>query len=754
MPIFAIGQRTYRKTIQLRNKASPNVVNGRSDPVPGDRLLLIVLVVLIVGTPTVFLRTVMLSFTIPQITFLWVAAVLVLALVLYRIAVGGELDRGPMPYLVAASSFAVGLVLTTIVSSQPWVAFTGLPARGAGAFTYLLCLVVLHAVYGLTRRRSSEPLVLAFVATHALIVFYALLQAYGVDPVTWGADLTHIGVLVFSTMGQANFSSGYVGLTLPLLVWVGFGSPYPPAARVAGGAAVGASVVALVYFGSFQGYVAAMVAVVVLLQWAITRDRGDRLVAVLVVLPVAAAIAGLPLVLTAPGLALLFGVMAATAVCAGLGVLYDRQRVNRTSDATDEATSSRFWPTCFAGLMAAGVLGVLFRKRIVDEIASGLEQRAEFWRASLSIFRERPLTGRGLETYSSYFAAHRSVEHAVQWESLVVDSPHSVPLGILSGGGLVLACTYLAVLLVVGYFGLLAVRKADGTARLLYGAVLASWFGYHVQASVSMDVPGLIYTQWVLGGILIAGGAPALQTVLVLPWKPRRRRFRTGIGALGLRPLMAISGLVVAFLFAIGPLSAPLRANMAVYRAQVALAAADPRTVEIELARAIELQPRYGYYAEAMAFLYQQGGFYEVAYSEMDRSARLQPGIPYIALKAARAAVEAGSQDAHNPQFGLDAAILEIEKDYLDAAEYWYERALESDPYGVTAITESARFYARTDRPARAASLMEEFESLRSTDIALWKAAEETYLILGDEIRAERATECYCTCGSLTPSDC
>ncbi|SVB50655.1 uncharacterized protein METZ01_LOCUS203509, partial [marine metagenome] len=194
-------------------------VNGRSDPAPGDRLLLIVLVVLIVGTPTVFLRTVMLNFTIPQITFLWVAAVLVLALGLYRIAVGGELDRGPMSYLVAASSFAVGLVLTTIVSPQPWVAFTGLPARGAGAFTYLLCLVVLYAVYGLTRRRSSEPLVLAFVATHALIVFYALLQAYGVDPVTWSGDLTHIGVQVFSTMGQANFSSGYVGLTLPLLVW-------------------------------------------------------------------------------------------------------------------------------------------------------------------------------------------------------------------------------------------------------------------------------------------------------------------------------------------------------------------------------------------------------------------------------------------------------------------------------------------------------------------------------------------------------
>ena len=733
MPIFAISQRTYGKMIQLKNEANLNDMNRRSDPTPGDRLLLVVLVVLIVGTPTFFVRTAMLNFTIPQITFLWVAAVLVLSLGLYRLVVAGEFDPGPPSCLLAASGFAAALVLTTIVSPQPWVAFTGLPVRGAGAFTYLLCLVVLYAVYGLMRRRSSEPLVLAFVATHALVVFYALVQAYGLDPISWGGDLTHIGVQVFSTMGQANFSSGYVGLTLPLLVWVAFGSPYPPAARVAGGAVIGASAVALVYFDSFQGQMAAMIALVVLLQWAITRDRGGRLVAVLVVLPVAAVIAGLPLILVAPGPVPLFGVMAATAVCAGLGQVCDNKRIKGTSDATDEVSRSWLWPTCAVGLVAVGVVGVLFRNRIGEELASGLGQRSEFWRASLSIFRESPLTGRGLETYSSYFAAHRSVEHAVQWESLLVDSPHSVPLGILNGGGLVLAITYLAILLVIGYFGVLAVRKTDGTSQLLYGAVLASWVAYHVQASVSMDVPGLVYTQWVLGGILIAGGAPALQTALVLPWKSGGHRSRSGAGVLRLRPLLSISGLIVAFLFAIGPLSAPLRANMAVYRAQVALASADPRTVEIELARAIELQPRYGYYAEAMAFLYQQGGFDEVAYFEMDRGARLQPGIPYMALNAGRAALKVGR---------------------LDAAEYWLERAVESDPHGVTAITELAGFYARTGWPARAASLMEEFESLETTNIDVWKAAEAIYLILGDETRAEMAAECYCYCSPIVPVDC
>ena len=692
-----------------------------SGSAPGDRLLLVVLIVLIVGAPTVFLRTAMLTFTIPQVTYLWVTSVAVLLIGVYRVAVSGEVDSGPKSYWMALSAFAAALALVTIVSPQPWVSFTGLPARGAGALTYLLCLVLLHVVCGLARRRSSEPVVLAFVVAHFLVVQYALLQAYGLDPISWGVDTRFVGVQVFSTLGNGNFSSGYVGLTLPLVVWVAFGSPYPSVVRFFGGAAVGTSVIALTYFNSFQGQMASMAAAVVLVQWAMARPRKDRLVAALVALPVVGAVVGLPVVLSAPGWPSLLGVVVVCAGCAGSGVVHDRRGMSATGSGSEESTGGWFWPTTAAGLVAVGVMGVLFGERIVAEVASGLEQRTEFWKASLSIFLESPLTGRGLETYSAYFTAHRSVDHAVQWESVLTDSPHSVPFGILSGGGLILASTYLAVVVVIGYFGVQAVRKADGPHRLFFGAVLASWIAYHVQASVSMDVPGLIYSQWILGGVLVAGGSSASNTVLVLPWKPRGRRTRSSGGTQGLRRLITASGLAVAFMFVLGPLLAPLRANMAVSRAQAALTASDPRTAEIELARAIDLQPRFGYYAESMAFLYQQGGFLEAAYSEMDRGARLQPGIPYIALKAARAAVQV---------------------DRLDAAEYWYERALESDPNGVTAITEAAEFFAQTGRPQRAYQLIADFETLRSPNTGAWQTVREIHAILGNEDQEERARLC------------
>jgi len=574
---------------------------------------------------------------------------------------------------------------------------------------------------------------LAFVATHVLVSLYALSQAYGLDPISWGVDTRFIGVQVFSTLGNGNFSSGYVGLTLPLLVWVAFGSPYPPLAKIAGGAGIGMSLVALTYFNSFQGQVAAMVASAVLAQWAMTRAPRNRLVAALTVVPVAAAVVGLPLLLTAPSWSTLFVVAVVTAACAGFGVIQDQRGVSARGDDSEASVGGWFWLTATAGLVAVGVLGMLFGARTVSELASGLEQRTEFWKASLSIFRESPFTGRGLETFSAYFTAHRSVEHAVQWESLLADSPHSVPFGILSGGGLILSGTYLAILLVIGCFGLLAAKRADGPLQLFYGAVLASWVAYHVQASVSMDVPGLIYTQWILGGILIAGGVSVKRSVVVLPWRPRSRRSRSGDGVQGVRQLLTVSVLAVAFLLLLGPVSAPLRANMAVSRGQAALAAADPRSAEIELARAIELQPRYGYYAESMAFLYERGGLFEAAFAEMDRGARLQPGIPYIALKAARAALKV---------------------DRKDAAEYWYERALESDPNGVTAITEAAEFFALDGDLDRVFTLMQLFESLGSSNTTAWKAAERIYVVLGDSSHAERAAACYGAGGVTIPDDC
>jgi len=649
-------------------------------PAPGDRLLLGLLIVLIVGVPTVFLRTTFTTFDVPQLTVLWVLAVAVALVGAYRVLVTGVVERGPLVLTVTSASFLAALVLTSVLSEQPWVAFTGLTVRGAGAITYGLCLVLMHAVYRLGRRRSLQPVVLAFVVAHALVVLYALLQAYGLDPFTWGAGILYVGP-VFSTLGNPNFSAGYVGLTLPLVVWVAFGSRFPVVLRVVGGAGVGASSVALVYLNSFQGDVAALASIAVLGQWVWQRGRRYRLLAVAVVLPVAAVITGVPLMLDTPAKGTLLSLTAVLGVCAGLGTWWDRYSHVAAGAVGEDAGvepaivaffRGRPWLRPALALVAVSVGGVLFGGRILGELGSGLEQRFAFWRTSLSIFASNPIVGTGLETYPAHFTAHRPLSHAMEYEFVLSDSPHSVLLGLLSGGGLLLALTYLAIMTVIFWAGLRAVRHADGPERSLYGAVLAAWVAYQVQSSVSMDMPGLIYTQWILGGVLLVGGAAGSRPRAALPWAPgrarspslRRRDSRWRIVALTL-PVAGVLALLL------NPLTAPVRADLAAYRAQQALDRADFQAAGDEMLRAIDLQPRNGFYAEGMALVYEESDLFDLAFEERVRSARLRPGNPYVAVQAARAALRVSR---------------------LEVARGWYEQALVDDPSGGSIRAEATRF--------------------------------------------------------------
>ena len=657
----------------------------RSTPIraPGDRFLLVLLVILIVGVPTVFLRTTFTTFDIPQLTLLWVLAVSVAIIRVYRAVVSGVVERGPRVLTVASVAFLFALVLTSVLSDQPWVAFTGLTVRGAGAITYGLCLVLMHSVYQLGRRRSLRPVVSAFVVAHALVVIYALLQAYGLDPFSWSF---YVGP-VFSTLGNPNFSAGCIGLTLPLVTWVAFGSRFPVVLRVIGGAGVGASSVALAYLNSFQGDVAALAAIAVLGQWAWQRGRRDRLATVAIVLPVAAVITGVPLMLDTPAKGTLLSLTVVSGACAGLGTWWDRHSSVEAEAVDEDAVVEPETVTFFGGplwlrstltLAAVAAGAVLFGSRVIDQLGSGLEQRIAFWRTSLSIFASSPIVGTGLETYPAHFTAHRPMSHAVQYEFVLSDSPHSVPLGLLSGGGLVLAAAYAVLMAVVIGAGVRAIRRTGGPERLLYSAVLASWVAYHVQSSVSMDMPGLIYTQWVLGGVLLAAGTVAGQKQSILPWalgrvrspSLRRRDLRRRAVVLAL----PVVGVLVLLL---GPLTAPLRADLTAYRAQQALDRADYQAAGDEMLRAIDLQPRNGFYAEGMALVYAESGLLDLAYEEHVRSARLRPGNPYVAVQAARAAIVVNR---------------------LDVAREWYEQVLLDDPNGGSTHVEATQFLSELGR--------------------------------------------------------
>jgi len=721
-----------KPTVQSR---SPN---GAPDPtrparlttVVSDKSQWILIVLLIIGVPTVFLRTTLTTFDIPQLTLLWTLAGAVALIGFHRLVDSGNLTIGPPALTIASACFLAALFLTSVLSEQPWVAFTGLTVRGAGALTYALCLGLLHTVYRLGRRRSAVSLLLAFVVAHVVVVGYALVQVGGIDPFVWSSGAIYVGP-VFSTLGNPNFSAGYVGLTLPLLVWVPFGSRCRTILRLSTGAMVGASVVALTYLDSFQGQVAALMAIPVLAHWAWHRRAGGRPLAIATVLPAAFVIAGVPLLLDSPGLGPTLVTMFVSATCTGLGIWLDERNPADTDLESQpvavepnplSALASRplVWLASSLVVVATGV--TFFGSRIFDQLESGLDQRLTLWRTSFSIFSSNPIIGTGLETYSAHFTAHRPLSHAIEHEFALSDSAHSVPIGMLSGGGILLAGAYLALLAVILRAGIQAVRRTSGHKRLLYGAVLAAWLAYHLQSLVSIDTPSLVYTQWVLGGVLLAGGASEGLHRTLFPVTPGgAHKFPLRLGLRRWRALGATLLSVALVMLLFGSLTAPLRADLSAFQAQEAFGRSDLQAAGDELLQAIRHQPRNGIYAEGMAIVYGDSGLYELEFSERVRSANLRPGNPFAAVVAAESAVRIGR---------------------LSDAEAWIERAVSTEPHGAKVLTDSAAVLVDIGLTDRALGLLEVFDSLRSSNIYRWKTVADIHRVMGDEQAAERAMLC------------
>ncbi len=697
-------------------------MTGRRTSAILERTEVVCLVVLIVATPTVFLRNTFSTFDIPQVTILWLTAMTMGLIAVARRLVFRSDASLPRPVMVVAAAFLISLGLNVALSPQPWVAFTGLPARGAGALTYGLCLLIFLSAYGTVTRRGPVMIVTAFVVAHGVVSGYALLQAYGGDPYQWGEGELWVSP-VFSTLGNPNFSSAYLAVTLPLVTWLAFGSPCGRWIRVLGGALLGATTVALSYLDSFQGGLAALVSLAVVANWAWYRVRSGRLVATAVAAPATLAIVGVPLLLQEPGRAVLVALVACLAVTGWLSLEWDQRHPPLVDPVAIGWNRRRVVLASSSAVVAVAVTVLVAGSRIADELRSGLGHRVEFWRTSLSIFREHPILGTGLETYSAYFTLHRPISHAVEWEFVLSDSPHSVPLGLLSGGGLLVAGTYAALVGLIGWIGYRTVCRTGGSARMVAVAILAAWVAYQVQSLVSMDMPGLIATQWIFGGALLAMDVMAGAGT---DTRVADRVLRTH-GAMTERvpwgQWVGVCLATVAWLVSLGPVTAPFRADLAAGQAQKALDKGDIQAGGSHLLRSIELQPRRSLYADGMALVYSESDLHDLSYEELARSTDLQPGNPFAAVQAARAAIRIGQ---------------------IDTAEALYQRAVVDGPHQAAILADAAAFNVaiRPSRVERSTGLLASFEALDSPNTSAWQVAAETYVRLGDIGSADRAALC------------
>ncbi len=699
-------------------------------------LVTVTLLAVIVAVPTIMWRPVF-NQEILKATVLVVLVLVLVALRSYRVVAAGFFERAPRLLMWSTAAFAGALVVTSMLSPQPWVAFTGAPVRGIGAVTYLACLVLLGGVFRDYRKRSVEPLLSAFLAAHAVVVGYALLQSFGADPFSW-IDKMAIGGFVSSTLLNPNFSSSFVAITLPLVVRHQFNPSLRPAYRVVAAAAVPVSLAAIAFMDSFQAQLAAFTALLVPVVWVMQQPGRRRFEALLHTAPTAVTIVLLPVLLSdsvptrlqsgVPDPLHLTGsgsvTVAVTMVVLGGWTWIGIKRQTRWTPEGEKVEpvrrSGTYWLVVTLGAtVSAAAAAVIAWPMIGAQVASGLDHRREMWIVGLKMLRDNPLVGTGLETYFFYFSPLRPVEHAVRFEGLVSDNVHSVPLGMFSSGGLLLGLTYLALLGVIGAYAARALRRSSGSEQVMIGAVLGGWVAYQIQSSISIDVPGLVYTQWVLAGVLLARGITEDLRVVPLPWtKPLSARARRSTRARTSTPLqryLAVGVAAIVLLLTLGPVTAPLRADILAREARVAIAEGDLLRARDRMESAIRLEYRNGWYAKEMGIIHLGLGDAQSALWELERSARLRPGFAEAERWAATINEKLGNSDR---------------------AVYWYELALASEPYGPFGLRQAAVFYLSTGESHRMYERMVTYEALQ-LDV-LDPVIVDVYEALGDDENAER----------------
>lgn len=591
------------------------------------------------------------------------------------VAVGAALVRErALDLPVGGHPWALGVLVAALAvaaaaSPSTTTALLGAPGRLSGFLLYLAAAVVAVS----TLRGGLPALVAVEAAVGGAALFtasYGLLQYAGVDAVGWSNEFNPI----IASLGNPNFAAAYLGVCTPVLVGLALRPDQPRWLRISAVATALCTVLAAVLSGAVQGPIAAVAGLTVaLLAWLLDRpDPGQRRRLV-------AGLAGL----------------------AGLGITL-----------------------LLIGAAGAGPAAAIFG-------AGNFETRKWYWSAALTMWRDAPVLGVGLDHYGRNWGTARPMSNVTTLGGGdFTDAAHSVPLHLLATGGLVVALAYLAFVAVTLLALVRGLRSLEGSARLRLAGLGGGWVAYQVQSLVSIDQVPLVVLNFVLSAaVVVASGTSRLRHLRLpgaLPVAPERQVGRrraasvaprvraTTPGDVILLGLISLVGLALLWLALV-----PLRADVAARSGDGALRRGDGNASLAAYDRAIDLLPgRSAYWV---------------------RKAGLMTNVrPETALAAYDGAIRA---DPSNSAALRSAGSLAEAEGQLERARSYFQRAVDVDPFNPATVTAAATFELRHSGAEAARDLLEAAVARTPGQATLWTPLGDARQVLGDVAGAIEAYE-------------
>lgn len=392
---------------------------------------------------------------LPKIAFTHVllAAALLLWLLGLNQARGPRLTRTllDLPILLWIAVLAFSTLFSISLNNSLY----GEYERYGGLLTQVSYAVIFIMVVNLIRSEGQVKTVNLTIAVTALILsFYAIVQHYGLDFIDW-SKISHEPVPVVSTLGNSNFLADYLVLTLPLIMALYFTLPHR---RL------------YLLFTFAMGYAA------LLFSYCRAGWIGFTVAGLIFFTPTARS-------------------------------LWQKQRQVLLTLICLIIIITLF--VNFLGAVGSPQTPLLI-KRLTSSIDVGegtAAQRLSIWESSLTVFKVRPLTGWGLETFGLVFPYFQKPDyHRIAGNTKTTDKTHNEFLQIAVSSGLLslLLFLWLLVLFTLKMWETATGLPESDTKRFLLLGYLSGVCGYVAAIQFSFSITGVAFMFWLILGISLA----------------------------------------------------------------------------------------------------------------------------------------------------------------------------------------------------------------------------------------------------------
>jgi hypothetical protein len=187
--------------------------------------------------------------------------------------------------------------------------------------------------------------------------------------------------------------------------------------------------------------------------------------------------------------------------------------------------SARRWAL---GAVAVIALGVAAARTGVFERSAGPTSRLDEWRIATRAIAERPIGGAGPESYRLVVGRFIDADYVRRFgETTGIDRAHSGVLDVATTSGIVTAAVYLALLAIVCWAALRALRASDALDAGFGAAVIA----YAGQQQLLFPLAELDPTFWLFAGVVMvrAGSLSRMPGDSSTPRRSTARRVTAGL---------------------------------------------------------------------------------------------------------------------------------------------------------------------------------------------------------------------------------